>query len=65
MIFVFDIGTSYAKGGLFSLSGKLFSEASIPVSMHSSRNAVFQEIDPEDWIAALKTILEKFSLPLI
>ncbi len=62
MIFVFDIGTSYAKGGLFSLSGELLLEASIPVSMHSSRNAVFQEIDPGDWIAALKTILEKFSL---
>ncbi len=61
MIFVFDIGTSYAKGGLFSLSGKLLADDSVPVPLLSLPDSAFHEINPVSWIDALKTILEGFS----
>ncbi len=59
MIFSLDIGTSILKGGIFDTSCNLIYSASAEIKLFHNNNSY--EIDPEDWINALKKICTEVS----
>ncbi len=58
MIACIDVGTSMIKGGIFDRQGRLASQSQCPVSFLASSESGTYEIDPGDWIEALKGVFE-------
>ena len=56
MILVFDFGTTTAKAALFTADGGLEDTKSIPIPPQSVTEPNIHEIDPEEWVRALRTL---------
>jgi len=60
MVLVFDIGTTAVKGALFERDGNLSAVESRSVTLKPSADPNTHEIDPEEWLLSIKSIISGF-----
>lgn len=62
LILVFDIGTTYVKGGIVDTDGRVLAKARAPVRCTESAGGEGHESDPNSWISGIGLVSAQLSL---
>ena len=62
MILAYDIGTTFLKGAVVSLGGKVLARAQVPVRMVESRDPERRECDANTWLSGMAMVTAQLGL---
>ncbi len=62
MILAYDIGTTFLKGAVVSIGGRVLASAQVPVRMVENTDPERRECDPNTWLTGLAVVTAQLGL---